>query len=144
MTEEDNLKVIEGVDNALRAEDWEAWGDLHAENVAHHSPDRPEAARGREAVGGWYRGWFRGFPDLDVKPLRTFGQGDWVVREYAVSGTHTGPFPGPKGESIPPTNRRIEVPFATLFRVEGGQVTEVHEYFDQLSLLAQLGLMELP
>ena len=140
---EDSLRVIEAIENAMGARDWEAWANLHTENVILHSPDSPEPTQGREKVQAWYKGFVDGFPDLDVKTLRSFASGDWVVGEYTVSGTHTGPLPGPEGE-IPPTNKRVQMPVATVYRVEGGQVAEVHEYFDQLGFMAQLGLMESP
>jgi steroid delta-isomerase-like uncharacterized protein len=140
---EDSLKVIEEVESAMNARDWGVWDDLHAENVVLHSPDSPEPTRGREKVQAWYKAFATGFPDLDVKTLRTFGAGDWVIGEYMVSGTHTGPLPGPEGE-ISPTNKRVQLASATVYRIEGGQVAEIHEYFDQMSFMAQLGLMESP
>ena len=140
---EDSLKVIEGVENAMVARDWAAWNSLHAEDVVLHSPDSPGPTQGREKVQAWYKGFTDGFPDLDVKSLRLLASGDWVVGEYVVSGTHTGTLPGPEGE-IPPTNKRVHVPSATFYRVEGGRVAEIHEYFDQLGFMAQLGLIESP
>ncbi len=141
MAEDDNLKVIEAVENAIRAKDWDAFRDLHAEDVALHAPDSPEPRKGHDSVIEWYSGFFDGFPDMDVKTLRTFVHGDWVCGEYVVAGTHTGSLPGPEGEPIPPTNKRVSVPSCTVYRVQGGKVAEVHEYFDQLGFLAQLGLV---
>ena len=140
---EDSLKVIEGVENAMNARDWEAWNNLHAENVVLHSPDSPGPTEGRAKVQEWYKAFTEGFPDLEVKQLQLFASGNWVVGEYSVTGTHTGPLPGPEGE-IPPTNKRVTVASATVYHVEEGQVAEIHEYFDQLSFMAQFGLMESP
>ena len=137
------MKVIEGVENAMVGRDWEAWNSLHAEEVVLHSPDSPEPTKGRDKVQAWYKAFTVGFPDLDVTSSRLFASGEWVVGEYVVSGTHTGPLAGPEGE-IPPTNKRVQLPSATVYRVEGGKVAEIHEYFDQLSFMAQLGLMESP
>lgn len=140
---EESLRVIEEIENVMNARDWGAWESLHAENVILHSPDSPEPTQGREKVKAWYMAFTDGFPDLDVKSLRHFGQGDWVVGEYSVTGTHTGPLPGPEGE-IPPTNKRVTMASATVYRVAGGQVAEIHEYFDQLAFMAQLGLAPSP
>lgn len=140
---EDSLKVIESIEMAMNARDWSAWDDLHAENVVLHSPDSPGPTEGRANVQAWYKAFTDGFPDLDVKQLRLFASGDWVVGEYSVTGTHTGPLPGPEGE-IAPTNNKVTMGSATVYRVEGGKVAEIHEYFDQMSFLGQLGLMESP
>lgn len=140
MAEADSLKVIEAVENAMRARDWVAFANLHADDVSLHSPDNPEPLRGRAAVQSWYEGFVNGMPDLDAKSLRTFAQGEWVCGEYEVTGTHTGPLSGPEGESIPPTNKRIHVANCSVYKVKGGKVTEVHEYYDLMGFMAQLGL----
>ncbi|MDX1534102.1 MAG: ester cyclase [Thermoplasmata archaeon] len=140
---EDSLKVVEGLESAMNARDWAAWDELHAENVVLHSPDSPEPTKGRENVRAWYKGFTDGFPDLDVTQLRLFASGEWVVGEYTVKGTHTGPLPGPEGE-IAPTNKVVTMPSATVYRVAGGQIQEIHEYFDQMGFMAQLGLLEGP
>jgi len=57
-----------------------------------------------------------------------------------VTGTHLKPLANPAGPPIPPTNRKIRVANCSVYRVQGGKVVEVHEYFDQLGFLAQLGV----
>ncbi len=115
---------------------------VHAEDVALYTPENPEPLRGRDSIRHWYGGFVNGFPDMSVKRERLFAHGEWVCGEYAISGTHTGPVPGPGGQEIPVTNERVKISSATVYRVQGGNVTEVHEYFDQLSYLTQLGLTE--
>lgn len=142
MGEEESLKVVEALENALRSRDLEAFANLHAEDVLLHAPDRPEPYRGREAIKEWYGGFVNGFPDMDVKAERLFAQGEWVCGEYRVKGTHTGELPGPAGgDPIPPTHKAVDMASATVYRVQGGKVKEVSEYFDQLGFLAQLGLL---
>lgn len=142
MAQVDNLKVIEAVENALRTRNWDAFVNLHTEDVAHHSPDSPEPRRGRESLKDWYKGFVHGFPDLDAKTERLFADGEWVCGEYSVTGTHSGPLMGPAGETIPPTEKKVRVSNCSVYRVQGGKVAEVWEYFDQLSFMAQLGLTD--
>lgn len=145
MGEDDALKVIEAVEKAMNARDFEAFANLHAEDVSLHAPDTPEPIRGRDAVKEWYGGFVNGFPDMDVKTERLFAQGEWVCGEYSITGTHTEPLPGPGGsDPIPPTNKPIQLASATVYRVQGGKVTEVTEYFDQLGFMMQLGLAPPP
>ncbi len=126
----------------MNAGDLEAYVNFHAEDVTLYTPVDPEPLRGRDSIRQWYGGFVNGFPDMNIKRERLFAQGEWVCGEYTVSGTHTGPVPGPGGKEIPPTNKRVKLSSATVYRIQGGKVTEVHEYFDQLSFLAQLGLTE--
>ena len=91
-----------------------------------------------------YRERFEGnaeaFPDQPIESRQVFGQGDWIVLEGLFTGTHKGAFTGPDGREVPPTNKRVELPIALVFKVEGGKVTEEHDYYDNLTFLGQLGL----
>lgn len=140
MAEDDILKVVEAAERAMNARDLDAFANLHAENVTLYAPDSPEPMRGRDSIKHWYGGFVNGFPDMNVKAERLFAQGEWVCGQYTVSGTHTGPLPGPEGKDIPATNKRVKMSSATVYRIQGGKVTEVHEYFDMLGFMAQLGL----
>lgn len=72
--------------------------------------------------------------------IRAFGQTDWVSAEFAFKGTHKGPLPGPGGQSIPATNRPLQMKYAVVYKLEDGEITERHEYFDLLGMMAQLGI----
>jgi carboxymethylenebutenolidase len=43
---------------------------------------------------------------------------------------------------IPPTGTRVEVPFVAIIQFEGDKISHEHLYWDQASLLVQLGLLE--
>lgn len=66
-------------------------------------------------------------------------QGDSVIAEAVLTGTHAGPLAKPAGE-IPPTNKRIELIVADAFDVHDGKVTGHRVYFDQMAM-TQLGLV---
>ncbi|MEE9164474.1 MAG: ester cyclase, partial [Thermoplasmata archaeon] len=80
------------------------------------------------------------FPDARSKKERSFGQGDWVCQEYTITGTHTGPLKGPGGEAIPATNQPVRLRGCGVYKFEGGEITEEHDYSDSLGMMAQLGL----
>jgi predicted ester cyclase len=53
--------------------------------------------------------------------------------------THTGTFATPAGE-IPPTGNRVELDACDVVRIgSDGRITSWHSYFDQASMMAQLG-----
>lgn len=137
--QDQNLQVIEAFENAIRNKDWSQFENLLGESVVLHAPDSPEPRRGRRAVREFYKGFAKAFPDMNPTAARRFAQGEWVLGEYLITGTHNGPLAG-GGQTIPATHKKVSIPNATVHRVQGGKVTEVHEYFDQLGLLAQLGL----
>jgi predicted ester cyclase len=79
------------------------------------------------------------FPDISWRVLRTLAQGDQVWVETAMSGTHEAAFFGSA-----PTGRRFDVRQVHLLRLEGGLVREHWAVRDDLGVLVQLGLVELP
>jgi carboxymethylenebutenolidase len=98
---------------------------------------------GREAVRRFYADHFIGqWPaDTQVRPIsRTVGQGR-VVDELLISFTHDREMdailPG-----VAPTGRRVELPFVVVVGTEGGKVAYEHIYWDQASLLVQVGLLD--
>jgi carboxymethylenebutenolidase len=80
-------------------------------------------------------------PDTEVTPIsRTIGA-DQLVDEMIFKFTHTMEMdwmlPG-----VPPTGRRVEVPLIVVVRFRDGKLAHEHIYWDQASVLAQLGLID--
>ena len=51
---------------------------------------------------------------------------------------------GPGG-TIPPTNKRVEIPFAAFVSLDSsGLVTEERRYYDMAGMMMQLGLVPSP
>jgi carboxymethylenebutenolidase len=98
---------------------------------------------GREAVHRFYRDDFiPNWPeDTTTEPVsRTIGA-DQIVDELIVSFTHTREMPAIL-PGLPPTGRRMEVPFAVVVGLEDGLVHHEHIYWDQASALVQLGVLD--
>ena len=99
---------------------------------------------GRSEVERFYRDHFVGHwpDDVEVKPLsRTVGQ-NRVIDELIVSFTHDREMrvylPG-----VPPTGRQVALPHVVVMGFdETGRVAYEHIYWDQASLLVQVGLLD--
>ena len=79
--------------------------------------------------------------DATVTPIsRTIGK-DQVVDELIVSFTHNTQWdyllPG-----IPPTGKKVELPHVVVMKFESGRVAHEHVWWDQASLLVQVGLLD--
>ena len=99
----DPRSVIEQVTAAINGHDAEPWLELFA-------PDcRCVTATGRNVdVEGLMRvlgNTLRAFPDLEVTVQRWIVDGDVVVTEELMEGTHDGPF-----AALAPTGRRVRIP----------------------------------
>src|SRR6266550_2735745 len=80
-------------------------------------------------------------PDTEMIPLsRTIGN-DQLVDEMIFKFTHTirmdWMLPG-----IVPTGKRVEVPLVAIVRFRDGKLAHEHIYWDQASVLVQLGLLD--
>lgn len=84
-----------------------------------------------------------GFPDLRHETLDAVETGDRVAVRLRTTMTHTGPFVTPQGE-VPPTGRRVVLESADVVTITDGRISSWHTYFDQLSMLGQLGLLPAP
>ncbi|MGB8769609.1 MAG: nuclear transport factor 2 family protein [Candidatus Korobacteraceae bacterium] len=97
---------------------------------------------GRDEVRHFYASYFIGHWPADTKitPVsRTIGQGR-VVDEIIVSFTHDVEMPAML-PGIAPTGRKVELPTVVLVGFSGGKVAYEHIYWDQASLLVQVGLL---
>ena len=80
-------------------------------------------------------------PDTEMMPVsRTIGE-DQLVDEMIFKFTHTIPMdwmlPG-----IPPTGKCVEVPLVAIVRFREGKLAHEHIYWDQASVLVQIGLLD--
>lgn len=99
---------------------------------------------GQSGVRAFYRDHLIGkfFPP-DVKMDRvSITVGDTqIVEELVISFTHTiiidWMLPG-----VAPTGKKVEVGFAVIVGFEGDKVSHEHIYWDQASVLAQIGLLD--
>ncbi|MEE9324219.1 MAG: ester cyclase [Dehalococcoidia bacterium] len=128
-------------ERSINGRDWEAYGRLFAESVVMQTPF-PGPRRGRDSRVKMVQGIIEAFPDGRVEAKRSFGQGDWGCMELMFTGTHGGPLLGPGGKTIPATNKPVRFPYCIVVKFENGEITELNEYFDQVEILSQLGLME--
>jgi len=80
-------------------------------------------------------------PDTEMTPVsRTIGE-DQLVDEMVFKFTHSirmdWILPG-----IPPTGKRVEIPLVAIVRFRDGKLAHEHIYWDQASVLVQIGLLD--
>jgi len=98
---------------------------------------------GRNELGEFYSNRFipQMPPDTEMTPVsRTIGE-DQLVDEMVFKFTHTirmdWMLPG-----IAPTGKRVEVPLVAIVRFREGKLAHEHIYWDQASVLVQIGLLD--
>src|SRR5580698_15193 len=82
-------------------------------------------------------------PDSSVTPVsRTVGE-DQLVDEMIFSFTHTQEMPWML-PGVAPTNRPVKIPLVAIVKFRDGKLAHEHIYWDQASVLKQIGLLTDP
>ncbi|HTE35899.1 MAG TPA: nuclear transport factor 2 family protein [Reyranella sp.] len=82
-------------------------------------------------------------PDFELRPLSQVFGGGYVVEEFVVRFTHSltmdWMLPG-----VPATDRKVEVAVVAVIRFEDGKIAHEHLYWDQATVLSQIGMLGHP
>lgn len=73
------------------------------------------------------------FPDISFSVDRVVAEGDWAAAGLTFRGTQQGSWHG-----IPPTGRRVQVTETFICRLEGRQLRECWQQWDEAGLREQL------
>ena len=98
---------------------------------------------GLEGVRHFYSTYFIPTLPQDNEILlvsRTVGQ-DRIVDELILKFTHTVEMPWIL-PGVPPTGKRVELPLVAIVEFRDGKIASEHIYWDQASLLVQVGLIK--
>ena len=98
---------------------------------------------GRDAVREFYTNFFVGHwpADTSITPVsRTVGQ-DRLIDELIVSFTHDIEMPAIV-PGVAPTGRKVVLPHVVVMGFSGDKIAYEHIYWDQASLLVQIGLLD--
>jgi steroid delta-isomerase-like uncharacterized protein len=96
---------------------------------------------GEEEVRAYFAETRRAFPDQRNEVIALHHADDAVIAEFDLLGTHLGPL-----RSLPPTGRAFRARMTAFFLFEegGDHITCERVYFDQATILRQLGVAHDP
>lgn len=123
---------------AYNEKNWDQARALFAEKGIYDEKGTGRRIQGIAQIVEAWQGWAKAIPDSKATFVAEYACGDTVVLEVVWKGVHSGPLQMPNG-TIPPSNRRIEVPACQVMKVEGGKVQSFNHYFDMATLLTQIG-----
>jgi steroid delta-isomerase-like uncharacterized protein len=85
-------------------------------------------------------GWVKASSDIKITAPRYFDAGQTVVCTFTVVGTHDGPL-----GALQATGKEFTLPLCEMFHFgQDGRIVGGDLYYDQVTLLMQLGLMPQP
>jgi steroid delta-isomerase-like uncharacterized protein len=79
------------------------------------------------------------FPDLKLTVTGQYTDGDVSVVEFTATGTHKAEL-----EGIPATGKSVTVQVVDVVTVRDGKAVSEREYYDQLGMMQQLGVIPSP
>ena len=142
MSERENEHLALTVIEALNAGDLSQWSQKLADDYAGEYPGVPVLNKAQSF--GYNQRFLVAFPDTYFEVHSVLAQGDQVFIHWTVSGTHTERLATVTGRTIPPTQRRAMVSGVLLSEVRDDKIVREQWYWDQLSLLDQLGIIDHP
>jgi ketosteroid isomerase-like protein len=100
----------------------------------YRGPDGPSG------LGKTVEVYAQAFPDMHRELYRFFHDGDAVIVELALQGTHKGPLSTPMGV-LPATGKRMDAPCCDVFRIVNGKIKSFDCYPSGTVIFAQLGVL---
>jgi ketosteroid isomerase-like protein len=140
-TAQKNMELMQTLDDAWNAQDWDTFDKRHKPDVVVRWPGKPPT-RGRKDHRAESIDLFKTFPDNHVgnRPYKVFfAHGDWTCSIARFTGTMKGPMPGADGKEIAPTGKSFEVDFCTVARWENGEIVEENLFYDMVGVMRQIG-----
>lgn len=107
--------------------------------VVHNVPGGGGELSGLDALGEYFKGLRETFPDLEATVNKMIAEDDLVAVSNTYTGTHEGEFMGATG-----TGETVTFDGLVFFRIGDGKVAETWGLIDNLGLMRQLGVTEIP
>ena len=143
MSSEENKQIALSLLKAINARDLSLWSQHLAEDYTAEHPGVSMPLNKIRSMGYQQR-FVTALPDIHLEALHVLAEGDHVLIHWTGSGTHAERLATLTGETIPPTRRRVRVSGTLLTELRDGKIVHEWTYWDQLSLLAQLGITDQP
>lgn len=136
-----NVRAALALYDAVDRRDWRTFMGLLADDCIWEDRARGITFRSPvEILDGYIRRWLRSFPDATVAEPSAVDGGDRVIVRWIARGTNREPL-----GLVPATGRRILLHMCDVLSFDGrGKILAGESYFDELTLLVQIGHAQPP
>ena len=138
MGKEENLAALGKFAEAVNKGNFDLFREAVAPDCLDHDP-APGQGPGPEGYRKFFSAIREAFPDLSVAPETMVADDDSLAFAYTMTGTHKGVLMG-----IPPTGKKISIRGVQISKFRDGKMAERWGSSDQLGMLEQLGVTQLP
>ena len=143
MAPQDNAERSHELHDAFSEDRYDDVLALAADDIKVVAHSIGQTFRGKQQFRDFFMSFKTAFPDLTLRAINTFAEGDYVAVEFVASGTHTGPLMTPAG-AIPASNNQVTLNVCEIHRWKDGKLSRLVNYQDAMSLMGQIGAMPTP
>jgi ketosteroid isomerase-like protein len=135
----DNVATVRNAYAVAERKDLEGWINLFTADGEFTDNSVGITYRSRELADP-VRNYGTAFSNMHRELYRIYADGNVVVVQLALQGTHDGPLQLPFGE-LPPTSKRMDAPCCDVFELEDGKIKRFDCYPEGSIIFAQLGVL---
>ena len=134
----DNLMLAQRFHQDIFMQDnYDAADEILAPDFTWHMPGLPPSQADGNGLKEFAKSLRAAFPDYRITHEEEIATGNTVVIRWTNhGGTQQGAFLG-----IAPTGAEASAEGIDVFRIEGGRIVELHQMWDQMGVMMQLGLV---
>jgi ketosteroid isomerase-like protein len=135
----DNVEAVRNAYAVAERKDLDGWINLFAPGGVFTDNSVGVTYRG-QGLADPVRNYGTAFSDMHRELYRVYADGDVVVVQLALQGTHDGPLQLPFGE-LRATGKRMDAPCCDVFELENGKIKRFDCYPEGTVIFAQLGIL---
>ena len=131
-----NVETFRTAHQAFNRREFDLVASMLSEQFTYEDRARGTTFKGRQGFKEFMQAWATAFSNASVTEPVYIDGGDVVVATFIGTGTNDGPF-----GTLLPTRKAMTLRFCEMMRFNpAGQIVSGEIYYDQLSLLSQLGV----
>tara|TARA_A100001011_G_scaffold17627_1_gene18269 strand:+ start:224 stop:643 length:420 start_codon:yes stop_codon:yes gene_type:complete len=136
-----NSDLVDKFFESMSSGDIDSAMSVMHDNCVNHDMGTGQVMEGLDENRADMENWTNTFSDMKVEVLNHVESGDTVVTEMKMSGVNTGDMEMPDGSKIPATGKSIEMNGCQVAKFQDGKIIKATQYYNMMSMMAQLGLM---
>ena len=141
MSEQDLKQIARGFIEAFNRSDWEGCKETLTSNSVYDEVGTSRRVQGVNEIISSLQGWKEAMPDVKGTVTNNIASGNTAVLEVTWQGTHTGPLQTPSG-TIEATGKQQTTRSSFVMNFDGEKIEESKHYFDMLSFMQQLDVLQ--
>lgn len=135
-----NIQRHQEAHEKFNSRDWDGLRAISSDALVYEDQPRAVTSKGTEEFISWLQDWSTTFSDANVANADYIDGGEWTIARFAGRGLNDGPV-GP----MPASGKNMDMPFCELLHWDAeGRMDRGEIYYDQVTMMTQLGFMEAP